>query len=100
MAVLTLLLAAVVAEGQCPTKEQFDACLAAAKKRYDEAALRLDKASACFNSRSCEYLKDALFCADRAECCTDPIKQSWKCKNCGTTMIGTSVRRKLEHHLK
>jgi hypothetical protein len=76
MAVLTLLLAAVVAEGQCPTKEQFDACLAAAKKRYDEAALRLDKASACFNSRSCEYLKDALFCADRAECCTDPIKQA------------------------
>ena len=74
-----LLLAAVVAEAQCPSKEQFDACVSEATVRYNLAAGDLQRAGTCFKSRACEFLKDVFFCgANDMECCTEDVSTTYR----------------------
>jgi hypothetical protein len=73
-----LLLAAVVAEAQCPSKEQFDACVSEATVRYNLAAGDMPRAGTCFKSRACEFLKDVFFCgANDMECCTEDVSTTY-----------------------
>lgn len=67
--VIVLSVAALADGQQCPTKEEFDACAATAAQQYQRATDGMDKTSACFKKRACEYLKDVYFCVMGDSCC-------------------------------
>ena len=67
------LLLAAVADGQCPSEDQFGACVDAAKFRYDQAIVGIDASTTCFKARSCEFLKDTYMCAVDISCCSEAV---------------------------
>ena len=72
VACIIALSVASLADGQqCPTKEEFDNCTAAASEQYKKATAGVVQTSSCFKKRACEYLKDLYFCAVDNSCCPD-----------------------------
>ena len=84
-----LLLIVVLASAQCPTKEQFDACMSTAKQRYDKAKEVLGASTSCFKARECDYLKDAYFCVESSACCSAEIKQALAALPNAATSVAT-----------